>query len=403
MTNLRIAVYHNLHSGGAKRVVIEQLYRLAKHHVVTLFTLSTADQKFAVEGRSPFPSVTTEYRQLPIARSPFGRLNPILRFIDLLRHRKLAQKIARQIDDGGFDVVLVHPCQITQSPYELRWLRTPTVYYCHELPRRLYEPPISRPSAQRCTVRKLLDRIDPLPIAYNSILKRIDKYNAMGATRIVCNSKYTRENIAQAYQREAGICYPAVAADVFRPFVSERQSFVLSVGALTPSKGFDFIILALSTLPSSERPKLVVVSNYQEPAELEYLTNLARNLGVGLDCRSGLSDSELQLLYAQAGCVAYAPIREPLGLVALEAMAAGAAVVGVAEGGVTETIAHDRTGVLALREPAAFGQAVRQLLANPDYALQLGNAGRQQVMAHWTWEQHVASLSLILEQTAHSK
>ena len=43
MDRLRIAVYHHLHSGGAKRVVAEQVSHLQHRHNITIFSLTTAD------------------------------------------------------------------------------------------------------------------------------------------------------------------------------------------------------------------------------------------------------------------------------------------------------------------------------------------------------------------------
>ena len=232
-------------------------------------------------------------------------------------------------------------------PLVLSWLRTPSLYYCHELPRRLYEGRIYCPYTRSGRMRILADKIDPLPPLNRILLKFIDRHNARRATRIAVNSHFTWNNVRLAYKCEASICPPGVAAGKFQPKEQKREGFVLSVGALTPMKGFDFLVESLSTLPVDERPRLIIVSNYQEPAELLYLQTLAEQYAVNLTCYCNLSDEELLRLYVRAGCVAYAPVREPFGLVAIEAMAAGAPLVGVNEGGVCETIVDGQTGILA--------------------------------------------------------
>jgi glycosyltransferase involved in cell wall biosynthesis len=401
MNTLRIAIYHNLHSGGAKRVTAEHLYRLAAHHRLALFSLSSADHTFATQGRHlEIPISMQKYRPLPMARSPFGRLNPLVGILNIARLDQLARQTARLIDEQGFDVVLVHPCQVTQAPLVLRWLRTPSLYYCHELPRRLYESPVPRPYEARDRLRRAIDRLDPLPPLIRATLRRLDRHSVRCATCIVVNSRLTRDNVALAYGRVADVCSPCVAADTFQPITVPREPFVLSVGALTPMKGFDFVIRAIGTLPAGERPPLVIISNYQEPAELHYLRGLAQQWDVRLDCRMGVTDAELGMWYARAGCVAYTPVREPFGLVALEAMAAAAPVVGVAEGGIMETVEHNVTGILAPREPIAFGQVVRQLLAQPERASLLGQAARRAILERWTWEQHIERLETLLYRTA---
>ena len=200
--------------------------------------------------------------------------------------------------------------------------------------------------------------------------------------------------------REASICPPGVSVVNFQLKEQMREGFVLSVGALTPLKGFDFIIQSLGTLPSEIRPRLVIVSNYQEPAELLYLQSLADQYAVRFTCYRDLSDEELLTLYARAGCVAYAPIREPLGLVALEAMAGGAPLVGINEGGVAETIIDFKTGILAPRDPVVFGNAVHRLLTDKKLAEQLSKEGRHYVLEKWAWNKHVEQLEELLMETA---
>lgn len=399
MPHLRVAIYHNLHSGGARRVVAEHIHRLGNRYDLSVFSLKSANHTFAEDEHTHVPILLADYRPLPMARSPFGRINPCIGIINVMRYDLLSRKMAAAIDRMSFDVVVVHPCQITQAPLLLRWLRTPTLYYCHELPRRLYEPPIERPYLMRRRTQLLVDQVDPFPRVSRVMLRRMDRLAATKATQIITNSMYTRTNIYAAYQRKAEVCYPAVDATKFQPYVQQRETSVLSVGALTPAKGFDFLIEAIATIPTPERPPLILISNYQESAEYQYLTQLATERHVQLQCHVGLSEADLQGWYARVGCVAYAPVREPLGLVALEAMATGAPLVGVAEGGVRETILEGSTGMLSPRDPVAFGQAIQWMLSHPEQAKDLGNAARHYVQARWTWELHMERFEQLLFAT----
>lgn len=398
---MHIAMYHNLHSGGAKRVTAEHLRRLASCHRVALFSLESADHSFAQDPcDTRVPVSLADYNALPMARSPFGRINTMLGLLNVARLDALSRRIAAAIDRGGFDVVLVHPCQVTQAPLLLRWLRTPSLYYCHELPRAFYEQPITRPYAAQGCSRRALDAVDPLRAINRAAMRSVDRQSARRATRIVANSHVTRNNIAAAYGRTADVCSPGVDMDRFQPIAAAREPFVLSVGALTPAKGFDFVILALGTLPADVRPRLVLINNYQEAAEREYLTALAHWQSVSVEYHVGVSEAELRMWYARAGCVAYAPVREPYGLVALEAMAAAAPVVGVADGGLVETVTDTITGLLTCRDPSVFGQAIHRLLAQPARARQLGAAARAAMLEHRTWDTHMEYLQALLWQTA---
>lgn len=402
--SLRIALYHNLHSGGAKRVVAEQIRYLAERHHVTVYSLESADHHFAsVEDLPAVKMSLQSFEPVAFLPSPFGRLNPIVGLYNIHLLDRLARSMANLIDEDNYDVVLVHPCQFTQAPLLLRWLHTPTLYYCHELPRRLYESVETRTSKQASPLRqrltKTIDRLDILPRLMRHWLRKIDIGCAVKATKITVNARTTQKNVWNIYGRQANICFPGVNVPQLYTAPSERQGFIITVGALTPNKGFDFILRALATIPAPARPPLLIVSNYQEAAESAFLATLARELGVQLEMRCNVSDTELQKCYQEAACVAYAPIREPLGLVALEAMAAGAPLVAVAEGGILETVVDGVSGLLAPRDPKIFGQTIQRVLQDSELATRLSHNGRRHVLENWTWMRHIEQLEQSLLQT----
>lgn len=391
---MRIAIYHNLPSGGAKRTLQESVKRLCAAHELDVYTLSAAEHQFADLRPYVDRHVVFDFRPLPLFPSPFGRLNQLLRLVDLLKVGRLSRRIARQIEAGDYDLALVHPCQVEKAPTVLHDLReTPSIYYCHEPLRLLYEPmperPYERPESK---LRALLERMDPLPSLYYGALKRVDRRNTRSAGRVLVNSQFVRASVQRIYGVEARVSYHGVDVEHFRPLACEKQPFVLSVGSLTPLKGFDFLLEALACIPKEDRPPLVVVSNFANPPERAYLQQLAGQLDVDLRLLGNVDDSRLVELYNQAQVVVYAPVREPFGLVALEAMACGTAVVAVREGGTQETVQHKETGLLVQRDPRAFAQAILALLADPARAARYGRNGRDVVLQKWTWDRAVERL-----------
>ena len=390
---MRIALYHNLPSGGAKRTLTEATKRLAANHHIDVFTLSAANHQFAdlrpyVAKHTVFP-----FQPRPLFQSPFGRLNQLLRLTDLLRLEKVMRRIAGIINRADYDVLLAHPCQFEKSPSLLNYATLPTVYYCQEPLRRLYEPAPFRPYDDVASARRrLLNRLDPLPPLYFNTLKRIDRRNTRRADTVLVNSEFIRASVRQIYGVEAVVSYHGIDAGVFRPLALEKQNIVLTVGSLTPLKGFDFLIEAMAKLPAANRPVLVIVSNFQNPPEKQFLQQLAVKLRVRVDFLTDISDTELVKLYNQAKVVAYAPLREPFGLVPLEAMACSTPVVAVREGGIPETVIHGQTGTLVARDAAQFAGAVAALLENPALAAAYGENGRAHVLKNWTWERAAATL-----------
>jgi glycosyltransferase involved in cell wall biosynthesis len=390
---MRLALFHNLPSGGAKRTLAEECRRLSARHEIDVYTLTSADHEFSDIRKEVAEHWTFDFRPLPLMQSPFGRLNQLMRATDLLRLDVLARTLAREIDSRGYDAVLVHPCRFEQAPSVLAHLQTLTVYYCHEPPRLLYEPMPSRPYDDEAVGRRrVLNRLDPLPAVYRQRLRSRDQRNTRSAGSVLVNSRFMADAVSRIYGVRAAVSYHGVDVHQFRPLGLPRRHMVLSVGSLTPLKGFDFLIRAMGRYPAELRPLLVIASNFQNPPELAYLDALARELGVQVSFRGCVTDSDLLHLYNQARVVAYAPVGEPFGLVPLEAMACGTPIVAVAEGGVPESIVNKETGLLTSRDPAAFAAALQQVLRDPLLGERLGRAARAHVLASWTWEGAVARL-----------
>lgn len=391
---MRIALFHNLTSGGAKRTAFEAVQQLAARHEIDVFTLSCANHAFGdlrplVNAHHVFP-----FAPSPLFRSPFGRINQLSRLVDLVRLRSVERRIAEEIRAGSYDVVYVQPCQFENAPSLLTFLeQIPTIYYCHEPLRRLYEPMPVRPYARKdAPHRAILDRIDPLPWLYANMQKRADARNAHHATTIVVNSRFSQNNVLQSYGLTAQLSYHGVDIHKFRPLQCQRRPFIFSVGSLTPLKGFDFLIESVAKMPPSARIPFYIASNFQNQPERAYLEQLSSNRNVDCHFLGAISDDELVTLYNQASVVAYAPIREPFGLVPLEAMACGTPVVAVAEGGIKESVIHEQTGLLTERDPAQFAAALGQVLGDTSAANRYGQQGRQHVIEHWSWEQAAARI-----------
>jgi glycosyltransferase involved in cell wall biosynthesis len=73
---------------------------------------------------------------------------------------------------------------------------------------------------------------------------------------------------------------------------------------------------------------------------------------------------------------------EGLGLVAVEGQLCETPVVAYESGGLTDTVQHDRTGLLVPPgDISALAATLDQVLDNPDRALELGRAGRMVALA----------------------
>jgi glycosyltransferase involved in cell wall biosynthesis len=236
---------------------------------------------------------------------------------------------------------------------------------------------------------------------YDRVTARLDRRNARAATMVLTNSEQTRRNIRRHYRRDAAVCYLGVDAARFAPDAGAGgPDYVLSVGAIEPHKGYDFLIRSLALLPERSRPRLIIAGNTDSGGHGQYLRRVAGARGVRLELLTDVPHQRIVELYRGARAFVYAPHQEPFGLAVLEAMACALPVVAVAEGGPRETVVHEATGLLAPRDEEAFAGALARIVGDPVLARALGGAGRQQVESHWTWEaaadraeEHLAALA----------
>lgn len=97
-------------------------------------------------------------------------------------------------------------------------------------------------------------------------------------------------------------------------------------------------------------------------------------------------DDELAVLLAAADVAVVPSLYEPFGLIALEAQAAGTAVVASDVGGLADLVVDGCTGLLVPPgQPRALAAALDQLLADPALRASLARRARRRVRREFTW------------------
>lgn len=219
-------------------------------------------------------------------------------------------------------------------------------------------------------------------------------------------SRYTRSRFAAAFGPSAALEYlpPGVDADRFAPDPAARARLraryglgtrptVVCVSRLVTRKGQDMLIRALPMIRASvPDAALLLVGGGPDRDRLVALAG-ATGMTDHVVFTGSVPMAELAAHYA-TGDVYAMPSRtrgggldvEAFGLVYLEASATALPVVAGRSGGAPETVRDGVTGhVVDGRQVAELADVLTGLLADPERAAKLGDAGRDWVREAWSW------------------
>jgi starch synthase len=176
-----------------------------------------------------------------------------------------------------------------------------------------------------------------------------------------------------------------------------NRPFVLYVGRITRQKGVPHLLRAARAL--DPEAQLVLCAGAPDTPEIgREFQELVGELG---RTREGvhwipemLPRREVIQLLSHAAVFVCPSVYEPLGIVNLEAMACGTAVVASAVGGIPEVVDDGRTGLLVPYQEHAqeafesgLTEALNRVLDDPESAARMGAAGRERAVREFGWDQ----------------
>lgn len=197
--------------------------------------------------------------------------------------------------------------------------------------------------------------------------------------------------------------YRAVpGTDVLRRHgIDPQRPFLLFVGRITRQKG---IVHLVDAIPHID-PALQIVLCAGAPDTAEIAREMEEAVGrltrPGVTwIREMLPRADIIELYTHAAIFCCPSVYEPFGIINLEAMACGTAVVATSVGGIPEVVVPGETGLLVDPQlaPGTFdpidradfamrlAAAINRLAADPALAARFGAAGRRRVEAHFSWD-----------------
>jgi len=164
-----------------------------------------------------------------------------------------------------------------------------------------------------------------------------------------------------------------------------KEKIVMYVGRFVREKGIHVLLNAASVVLAEEPDtKFVIVGGGNREAFERFVRWYGlqdKVLFTGF-----MANRSLHQLYRCADVAVFPSLYEPFGIVALEGMAAGAAVVTSDAGGLAEVVKHDETGTLSYAgNPESLAWAILNVLRDPARAEKLKEAARRRLRDDFDW------------------
>ena len=194
-----------------------------------------------------------------------------------------------------------------------------------------------------------------------------------------------------------------VVERIRREFAAEDSHLLLIVGRLHPEKGHRYLFDALPEIRrrASKPVRLFVAgvgpheSNYREQVRGLGCDDIVTFLGFRKDSQDLIATADLLVLPSVA---------EAFGLVLTEALFLGTPVVATRVGGIPEIVDDGVDGILVPpADSKALAQAIVALLNDPQLRQRLAGAGRDKVLAKFSFENMVRSYEAIYTNAAAGK
>ncbi|GAA4888244.1 glycosyltransferase family 4 protein [Saccharopolyspora cebuensis] len=182
-----------------------------------------------------------------------------------------------------------------------------------------------------------------------------------------------------------------VDAETFRPPEAPRVPgrIVAMASADSPMKGIGTLLEAVAKLRTERTVELVLVARPTPGGPTEQLVD---ELAIGDVVRtvSDLTDPELAELLGSAEVACVPSLYEGFSLPTVEMMACGTPLVASRAGAIPE-VAGPCADLVPPGDAEALARALADLLDAPERRARLGAAGRERVLARFSWEQVAAT------------
>lgn len=221
------------------------------------------------------------------------------------------------------------------------------------------------------------------------------------AWRVIVCSEYMRGEVQRSFNcppDKVDVIYNGVSTAKFEfewpkseqtayraQFARPDEKIVMYVGRFVREKGIHVLLNAAGTILARHPDTKFVIVGGGNRERFEHFVDWY-GLREKVLFTGFMANRSLWQLYRVADVAVFPSLYEPFGIVALEGMAAGAAVVASDAGGLREVVRHDETGTLSFADnPESLAWAVLRVLDDPERAAKLKEAAARRLKTDFNW------------------
>ena len=216
---------------------------------------------------------------------------------------------------------------------------------------------------------------------------------------ILTVSDFVGQFVKSVIDKPVETLYNAVDTDAYYPAKEGKKNIIVCSSKVMRWKGQHVLLEALSHIDLATW----TVNFVGPPVETEYYEECvkkARSISKNIHFLGFIPECDLRKLYGKAAIFVCPSIGfEAFGVVNIEAMSSGCAVIGTQNGGIPEIIEDGKNGVLVTpNDPLPLAEGLIRLMDDEVLRRRLGENARRSVLKRFTYRGHVEDLIKIYKK-----
>jgi glycosyltransferase involved in cell wall biosynthesis len=169
--------------------------------------------------------------------------------------------------------------------------------------------------------------------------------------------------------------------------VRAEAPVILAVGDLSPgsNKRLDWIVKELAHASTPKNAQLLIAGHAAPGAAAEFIAESKKSIGDRIHLVTNLPSSQMAEVYQAADVFVHAALREPFGIVFLEAMSSGLPVIAH-QFPVTEWIVGDGGQIIDMSAPGQLAAVLAQWIGDAQIRAAAGRRARHRAIAEFSFE-----------------